>query len=75
MWGPMGSGLYQNCIWTTRQWAQQYETINGSLQYLVTEEIPEQNIVNRRTLLGLWHFDWTKLTHTQLNNVFNKIGL
>ena len=43
--GPMGSRLDQNCTHTTRPWGQQHETINRSLQYLVTEEIEEQHIV------------------------------
>ena len=45
LWGPVGSGLDQNCTCTTRPWVQQHETINGSLRYLVTEEIEEQHIV------------------------------
>ena len=38
----------QNCTCTTRPWSQD-ETINGSLRYLVTEEIEEQYIVYGRT--------------------------
>ena len=49
MRGLMGSGLDQNYACTTRQWGQQHETINGSLQYLVTEEIEEQDIVYGQT--------------------------
>ena len=48
LWGPRGSGLDQNCIFTTK-WGQQYETINRSLLYLVTEEIEEQDIVYGQT--------------------------
>ena len=45
----MGSGVDQNCTCTTRPWGQQYETINGSLRYLVTDEIEEQDIVYGQT--------------------------
>ena len=41
--------LDQNCTCTTRPWDQQYETISGSLWYLVTEEIDEQDIVYGQT--------------------------
>ena len=47
--GPRESGLDQNCTCTTRPWDQQYETINRYLQYLVTEEIEEQDIVYGQT--------------------------
>ena len=49
LWGPMGSGLYQNCTCTTRPRDQQYETISRSLRDLVTEEIEEQDIVYGQT--------------------------
>ena len=47
--GPQGSGLDQNCTCTTRPWGQQNVTINRSLQYLITEEIKEQDIVYVQT--------------------------
>ena len=47
--GPQGSGLHQNCTCTTRPWGQQNVTINRSLQYLITEEIKEQDIVYVQT--------------------------
>ena len=43
--GPQGSGLDQNCTCTTRPWGQQNVSIIRSLQYLITEEIEEQDIV------------------------------
>ena len=49
LWDPMGSGLDQKCTCTTRPWGQQHETINGSLRYLVIEEIEEQDIVYGQT--------------------------
>ena len=49
----MGSGLDQNCPCTTRPWGQQHDTINWSLQHLVTEEIEEQDIVKERHTDGL----------------------
>ena len=47
--GPQGSGLDQNCTCTTRPWGQQNVTINRYLQYLITEEIKEQDIVYVQT--------------------------
>ena len=47
--GPQGSGLDQNCTCTTRPWGQQNVTINRFLQYLITEEIKEQDIVYVQT--------------------------
>ena len=47
--GPQGSGLDQNCTCTTRPWGQQNVTINMYLQYLITEEIKEQDIVYIQT--------------------------
>ena len=47
--GPQGSGLDQNCTCTTRLWGQQNVTINRSLQYLITEEIKEQDIIYVQT--------------------------
>ena len=44
----MGSGLDKNCT-CTRPWDQHHETINRSLQYLVTGEIEEQDIVYGQT--------------------------
>ena len=49
LWGPMGSGLDQNCTCTNRPWGQQNVTINRFLRYLVTEEIEEQDIVYEQT--------------------------
>ena len=53
LWDSRGSGLNQNYTCTTRPWGQQNVTIDRYLQYLVTEEIEEQNIgyiqVARRT--------------------------
>ena len=46
--GPKGGGvgLDQNCTCTTTTpWGKQNVTTNRSLQYLVTEEIEEQDIV------------------------------
>ena len=43
--GPRGSGLDQNCTCIPRPWGQQNVTINRFLQYLITEEIKEQDIV------------------------------
>ena len=50
LWGPRGSGQDQNCTCTTSPWGQQHETMNRSLQYLVTEEIEEQDIVYGQTV-------------------------
>ena len=47
--GPQGSRLDQNCTCTTRPWGQQNVTINRSLQYLITEDIKEQDIVYVQT--------------------------
>ena len=47
--GPQGSGLDKNCTCTTRPWGQQNVTINRSLQYFITEEIKEQDIVYVQT--------------------------
>ena len=45
--GPQGYGLDQNCTCTTRPWGQQTKnvTIIRYLQYLITVEIKEQDIV------------------------------
>ena len=45
--------LDNNCICKTRPLGQQNETINGSLRYLFTEKIEEQDIVYR------WPDGWT----------------
>ena len=47
--GAQESGLDQNCTCTTRPWGQQNMTINRSLQYLITEEKKEQDIVYVQT--------------------------
>ena len=65
----MRFGLNQNCTCTTRPWGQQYETINGSLGYLVTEDIPEQSIVHGRPddrRKGIHKLDWS-LTSRAIN--------
>ena len=48
---PCGApwGLDQNCTCTTRPWGQQHETINRSLQYIVTEEMKEHHIAYGQT--------------------------
>ena len=57
----MGSWLDQNCTCTTRPWGQQHETINGSLRYLITEEIEEQHIVYGQT--AGWLDDGQRVLH------------
>ena len=47
--GPQGSWLDQNYTCTTRPGGQQNMTINRSLQYLITEEKKEQDIVYAQT--------------------------
>ena len=47
--GAQWSGLHQNCTCTTKPWGQQNVTINMYLQYLITEEIKEQDIVYAQT--------------------------
>ena len=49
--GPMGSRDWTNIAHTKlpgRPWDQHHETINGSLQYLVTEEIEAQDMFTDR---------------------------
>ena len=47
-WGP-DLNIILHAQRTTKPWDQQHETINGSLRYLVTEEIEEQHIVYGQT--------------------------
>ena len=47
--GPIRFEEDQNYTCTARLWGQQDKTINGSLWYLVTEEMREQEVVYRRT--------------------------
>ena len=47
-WGPDLNKI-SHAQRTTKPWDQQHETINGSLRYLVTEEIEEQHIVYGQT--------------------------
>ena len=45
LWGPRGSRMDQNCTCTTRPWGYQIETLNRSLQYLIMEELEEEDTV------------------------------
>ena len=71
--GPQWSGLDQNCTCTTRPWGQQNVTIKRSLQYLITEEIKEQDIVyvqaDGRTTKG-YRISSTGLRPVELKTVF-----
>ena len=76
--GPQGSGLDQNCTCTTRPWSQQNLTINRSLQYLITDEIKERDIVyvqtDGRTTKG-YRISSTGLRPVELKTVFILIAL